>query len=267
VNIHEYISSGILEAYALGELSEKERSEVEKNLALYPELREELAQIEAVQESLLLKAAITPRTAVKEKLFAQIDEQPKGKVITLESSSSGYMWKWVAAASVTIALISSYLAYDYRAKLATTQTALDDAIALNQRMASQYNQVNDRIDKIKSKLTITGDPSFQRIVMAGTPNAPDAKAYVYWNESTQEVYLDIKNMKALAQENQYQLWAIIDGKPIDAGVFDGNLAEGLLKMKPISKGAVTFAVTVEPRGGKPSPTLETMQVAGNVAKI
>jgi anti-sigma-K factor RskA len=90
-------------------------------------------------------------------------------------------------------------------------------------------------------------------------------AYVYWNESTEEVYLSIQNMRTLAQENQYQLWAIIDGKPVDAGVFDTNLA-GLLKMKAIGNGAAAFAVTVEPRGGKASPTLETMQVVGNVVK-
>ena len=72
-------------------------------------------------------------------------------------------------------------------------------------------------------------------------------------------------MRELSQENQYQLWAIIDGKPVDVGVFDSNFT-GLARMKDIAKGAVTFAVTIEPRGGKLSPTLQTMQVAGNVSK-
>ena len=72
-------------------------------------------------------------------------------------------------------------------------------------------------------------------------------------------------MKELARENQYQLWAIIDGKPVDAGVFDGNFS-GLHKMKEIAKGAVLFAVTVEPRGGKAAPTMDTMQVKGEVKK-
>ena len=37
-------------------------------------------------------------------------------------------------------------------------------------------------------------------------------------------------------------------------------------MKNVQGAAATFAVTVEPRGGKASPTLETMQVVGNVVK-
>ena len=71
-------------------------------------------------------------------------------------------------------------------------------------------------------------------------------------------------MPAAPQGMQYQLWAIVDGKPVDAGVFD-VATSGLLKMKTLD-GAVAFAVTIEPRGGRPSPTLETMQVIGNVLK-
>ena len=61
MNVEAYISSGILEAYALGELSEQERAEVEKNLAQYPALRKELALIEETQEKLLMKAGSTAK--------------------------------------------------------------------------------------------------------------------------------------------------------------------------------------------------------------
>jgi anti-sigma-K factor RskA len=179
-------------------------------------------------------------------------------------SASG-IWKFAAAASISIALIASYFAFDYHAKWKNSEKDLTNLIAQNQRIAQDYNQVNERLDKMENDLKVMDDPRFTRVVMSGTPNAPQSLASVYWNANSKEVYLSIQNMKALAQENQYQLWAIIDGKPVDAGVFDGNMA-GLLKMKEIGKGAVTFAVTIEPRGGKPSPSLETMQVVGNVDK-
>lgn len=267
MNVEAYISSGILEAYALGELSDQERAEVEKNLQLYPELRKELNQIEEVQERLLMKVAIQPRASVKASLFAKIDAQkPATRVVKLPAENRGIaFWKFAAAASVTVALISSYLAYDYWNKWKKTENNLSELLAQNQRVAEDYNKVNQRLDQIENDLSIINNPDFKRVVMKGTPNAPGAVASVYWNESTKEVYLSIQVMKQLAQENQYQLWAIIDGKPVDAGVFDSNFA-GLLKMKDIAAGASTFAVTIEPRGGKESPTLETMQVAGNVVK-
>jgi anti-sigma-K factor RskA len=266
VNIKEYISSGILEAYVLGELSDRERAEVERNLSLYPELRQELELIEEAQESLLMKTAVTPRAAVKEKLFASLDKtEPETKVVPLDGDKRLGFWKFAAAASVSIALITSYLAYNYYGKWVNSSTQLSELIAQNQRIAQDYNQVNQRLDSLRRDVDVLTNPQFQRIIMKGTPNAPEALASVYWNESTREVYLRIENMKELTHDKQYQLWALIDGKPVDAGVFDGNVA-GLVKMKPIGNGAATFAVTVEPRGGKESPSLETMQVAGHVIK-
>jgi anti-sigma-K factor RskA len=264
VNLQDYIASGILELYALGELTGQERSEVEGNLARYPELREELARIEEAQENFLMNTAIKPRAAVRESLFEKIETaKPEAKVVALQSTSA--FWRFAAAASVSLALIASYLAYDFHAKWKDSENDLNDLLAQNQRMASDYNQVNERLDKIETDLQIASDPAFKRIIMKGTDNSPQALASVYWNETSTEVYLSIQNMKELAQENQYQLWAIIDGKPVDAGVFDGDIP-GLLKMKRIPAGAVAFAVTIETRGGKETPNMPTMQVIGNVVK-
>lgn len=268
MNVEAYISSGILEAYALGELSEQERLEVEKNLKQYPEISKELARIEEAQEKLLMEASIKPRDSVKASLFAKIDQRKTDtRVLPISPPEpvSVSFWKLAAAACVTVALISSYLAYDYWNKWKKTENNLTELIAQNQRVAEDYNKVNQRLDQIENDLNITNNPAFQRVVMKGTPNAPSALASIYWNETTKEVYLSIQDMKQLTQENQYQLWAIIDGKPVDAGVFDSNTAD-LLKMKDIASGVATFAVTIEPRGGKQSPTLETMQVAGNIIK-
>jgi len=46
------------------------------------------------------------------------------------------------------------------------------------------------------------------------------------------------------------------------GVFDFDV-EGLIKMKNIQNAAM-FAVTIEPKGGSVNPTLDLMQVAGEV---
>lgn len=267
MNVEEYISSGILEAYALGELSEQERKEVETNLQQYPALRRELALIEETQEQLLMKAAIKPSAEAKTTLFTTLDtRRSASKVVELDTKRSDVsFWKFAAAAAVTIALVSSYLAFNYWTKWKATENSLSDLIAQNQRVAQDYNTVNERLDQIEKDLNIMNNPAFNRVVMKGTANAPGSIASVYWNEATREAYLSIKGMKELAQENQYQLWAIIDGKPVDVGVFDGNFA-GLMKMKEVQPGAAAFAVTIEPRGGKSSPTMETMQVIGNVVK-
>ncbi len=266
MNIEEYISSGVLEAYALGELSNAERSEVEQNLAQYKELRDELSQIENTLENVLNQLAVKPRAEVKIKLFDTVNKnsstKAEAKVVPLFSTISS--WRYATAASIAFALLSSYLAFNYWNRWKNSETTLANLITQNQQVAKDYNTVNQRLDQIELDVKITTDPDFTRVVMKGTPNAPQALASVYWNAKTSEVYLGIQNLRELSQENQYQLWAIIDGKPVDCGVFDGQLAS-LVKMKGINHLPSTFAVTIEPRGGKPSPTLETMQVAGNLS--
>ncbi|HEY5918220.1 MAG TPA: hypothetical protein VIU13_12485, partial [Chryseolinea sp.] len=150
MNVEQYISSGILEAYALGELPEQERLEVERNLKLYPELRKELALIEGTQEKLLIKAGISPKPSVKKSLFAKIDAADRGaKVVQLPPAEGGSaFWKFAAAASIAVALITSYLAYDYRDKWKKTEDNLAELTAQNQQMATDYNTVNQRLDQI-----------------------------------------------------------------------------------------------------------------------
>jgi anti-sigma-K factor RskA len=265
VNIKEYISSGILESYVLGVLTDQEKAEVEKNLRQYPDLQRELRQVEDTQEEFLMKATIQPRAAVKIALLKKIDDASGAKTVSITRPADVSFWRFAAAASIAMAVLASFLAYQFWNKWQSAEFTLLAYQEQNRRISEDYNQVNKRLNAIESDLDVIADPRFKRVLMTGTPNSPEALASVYWNESTRDVYVQIQHMKALSQEQQYQLWAFIDGKPIDAGVFDGTVGT-LVKMKQIGKGAVKFAVTIEPRGGKPTPSVETIQVIGDVPK-
>jgi anti-sigma-K factor RskA len=261
VNIKEYISTGVLESYVMGALTEAERAEVERNVSEYPELKMELEAIEEAQETLLMKSAIAPpahtRNLVLSKAASGRDLRPSATVRHV-----GF-WQLAAAASFTLAVLSSFLAYNYWKNWKENEGNLLALKDQNERIASDYNNVNQRLNSIEQDVRVMTSPEFKRILMKGTPNAPGSMAEVYWNDKTAEVFVNIHSMKSLARENQYQLWAFIDGKPVDAGVFDAGNA-GLIRMKSISQGAVKFAVTIEQRGGKPTPSVETLQVIGDV---
>lgn len=266
MNIKEYISSGVLEAYVLGDLSEHERAALERNLMLYPELRKELAKIEEANEAFFMKTAVEPDISVKEKLFSHIDSRTNpSRIVPLSRRKVSPIWRYAAAASIAIAIVSSYLAYSYWDRWKAVSSDLTQLVSRNEQVAKNYKEVQLKLNKIQRDLEIIDNPLYEKVTMTGTANAPGALATVYWNQSTEEVYVRIHGMKKLAKEKQYQLWAIIDGKPVDAGVFDLTM-EGLVKMKNAGNGVTTFAVTIEPRGGSDTPSLETLQVAGSVMK-
>jgi anti-sigma-K factor RskA len=70
------------------------------------------------------------------------------------------------------------------------------------------------------------------------------------------------NLPVPANDKQYQLWAIFNGKPVDLGVFDIK-KERLLIQARNTQGAEAFAITMEKKGGSPSPE-GTMYVMGKI---
>lgn len=268
MNLDAYISTGILESYALGELTDLERLEVERHLAEHPELRRELAAIEETLELLMTRAGSAPSLAVKERLLQEVKSPVRSLPHAVgQTPSRGILvWQYATAASLALALGAAWMAYTFWGNWKQSEYSLNEMRAFNAQVAQDYNQVNHRLDLMENEMKVMNNPSFMRVMMKGTDHAPDAMASVYWNPKSEEVFLSVLNLKRLTSDQQYQLWAIVDGKPVDVGMFDspqeGNAINGLMKMKQTA-GASAFAVTIEPRGGKGSPTMETMQVVGN----
>jgi len=75
MNINDYISSGILEQYVLGDISPQEKQEVECMSHIYPELQEELLKLQITLEGLALENAIEVPLHVKKNIFEQIEKQ------------------------------------------------------------------------------------------------------------------------------------------------------------------------------------------------
>ena len=110
------------------------------------------------------------------------------------------------------------------------------------------------------------DPSVKVIKLMGMPKTPSARLTVAWSPAKRKVMIDMGDMKLAPTDDahQYQLWAIVAGKPVSLGVFDTSRdTAGMKEMTPVADAAV-FAVTVEPRGGSINPTMDAMVVAAKI---
>jgi anti-sigma-K factor RskA len=70
------------------------------------------------------------------------------------------------------------------------------------------------------------------------------------------------NMPVNDKYHQYQLWALVGGKPVSLGVFDADTTSKDMKEMESIASADAFAVTLEKRGGSPTPTMDEMMVLG-----
>ncbi|MDA9555841.1 anti-sigma factor, partial [Pelobium sp.] len=137
----------------------------------------------------------------------------------------------------------------------------------NQSFANRVNYLDRRVSQREEELSVFTDANFKMVKLKGTPNSPESNILVAWNPKAQKVMIDLQNMKMPQndQEHQYQLWALVDGKPVDLGVFDANQkGDELMKTMKSIGVAQAFAVTLEPRGGSVSPTLDKMMVMGAI---
>lgn len=71
--VSTFIQSGILELYALGAASAAEAAEVERMMALHPDVRTELDAISASLEAYALAHAVEPPSTLKPLVLATID--------------------------------------------------------------------------------------------------------------------------------------------------------------------------------------------------
>ena len=264
MNIQEYISSGIVESYVLGLASTEEQLEFEQLCTTYAELRQAKEAFEISLEQHALDNAIAPPVALKQKIWeevnppkntlravvdAPLENEPLTPVRAINFS------KMLAAASVILLVGSTLLNFMFYNKYKASVARLDELVASNQQMAANNNTMQTRLDLYQKSLAIVKDSNTAIIAMKGQPVAPQSLTTVYWNKQTKDVYLLVNDLPTPVAGKQYQLWAIVDGVPVDAGMLNVNDArDGLVKMSNIPR-AQAFAITLENTGGSKTPTM------------
>ncbi len=253
MNVQEIISSGLLELYAAGLASEAEQQQVQQWRVQYPEVAAELDAIESGLETYAQANAVTPKAEVKEKLFAQINQQPAAPVVNISAGRGQEprfdIWKWAVAASVVLLLGSTVLNITFYNRSETAEAKL--AIA-----EAQVKEASDMAETLKHDMDVVQSKYSLPVALKGMPEMPDAKAKIFWMTNTGDVMIDASNLPDAPAGMQYQFWAIVDNKPVDGGLIitnDKGKKFRMQKMKSFGH-AEAFAISLEKAGGNPTPT-------------
>ncbi|MDB0011361.1 anti-sigma factor [Crocinitomicaceae bacterium] len=265
MDIKEYIASGIIERYVFDSVSSQEKREVECMSHIYPEIAEEVKKLQSVFEKIALKTAEQPSVKVKASIFEKIKKIEQEKVeketkivqLNTKNKTNHNYFNVAASAAMVVLIISFYIGNS----LLNTKQELAKVNNTTKELNGKLDALSQKTNQYKEHLAFLQDINTSMVAMNGTEKHPGMLANVYWNKESHKVMLDVKVLPNNPTDKQYQLWAIIDGQPVDMGVFDTNNSS-LISMKT-AKYAQAFAVTLEPKGGSKSPTLEEMYVIGN----
>ncbi len=265
MNIQEYISSGVLEAYVLGTLTEQECNEVEVNAIKYPEVKAELDAIENAMNAYVKLHSMEPSDGIKEKIMEQIDgggenetRIRKMRMEEEERRDPRNKMIWSVAASVLL-MISLTINIYLSSRTINAEGYVHELVAMKAKRDSVLKSVRAQYNQAQADLAVLKDPMYKMVTLKGQADT-SAKAMVCWCPDDKTVYFEADKMPELPKGMQYQLWAMVDGKPVNEGVI--TMGTGLHKMNSVA-GATEFAVTMEKEGGSDTPH-GNMIVLGNI---
>jgi len=270
VDIRAYIQSGIIEGYVLGLATPAEVAEMETLRLQHREVESAVQQFSVLLEQRAVENAIPPPPGVKERILEAIQEKKDTPALRVVGSREKRevsvpvirALKFAAAVAVPLLVLSAalniYLYSKYRDKSIAYQSLL-----IEKKTLVADNQVyQTRMNEWHSAAAMLADSAMKQVTLKGTKGREDNMVMLLWDTRNRDVYIMPKKLPTPAQGKQFQLWALVDGKPVDAGMLSPGCA-AMCKMKNISK-AEGFAITLENEGGSPSPTLSEMYVLGTI---
>jgi hypothetical protein len=279
-DLKAYIETGILELYVLGDVTPDEKHHVEEMAAKYPDIKAELDSIAYSMELYAQENAVEPSEHLRSRVLgslltnfgddrnfgtahlqnedaAQYDEE-EDNVVTMPVRKDNGFYKYAFAASFALLIASTIALVNVYGKLSESNNQLVALQANNQHFTNVVKYQDQ-------ELGVYRDTAYKFIRLKGTPKTPESVMTVAFSPSQKKVVIDMAGMKMPENDkaHQYQLWALVGGKPVDLGVFDAtkDTTTNIKEMKSIAS-ADAFAVTLEPRGGSVNPTLDQMMVLG-----
>jgi len=287
VDLSCIILSGDLELFILGMLPEDEAFKIQQLSVIFPEVRDELDRIEESLKGIATVAAVTPPAALKNRIMEKLrslktgddsvlgserdvvpfnpltivsndnplskaDDEIGAEPRVIPMAPTERRFGWLTAASV-IGLVLSLGAVIY---LVSRNRSTENTVAsLSQKLDTLSIKNREQETKIlafSETMLMTENKEFKKIGLSALPGKEEALANILWNKKTKEVYISDMSLPKAPAGKQYQLWAIVDGKPVDAGLVSDYkyLAQ---RMKVFEK-ADAFAISIEQKGGSPTPT-------------
>ena len=124
-------------------------------------------------------------------------------------------------------------------------------------MREQLAGENARARELEQINSVLASPQRSVIAMAGLEVAPNASGNIYWDHQRNR-WVVTANLPPAPAGKVYQLWMVTPEAKISAGMIEPD-AHGhgfvVVDVPPTLSQVQAAAITLEPQGGSPQPTL------------
>ena len=286
-----YISSGILELYCAGALSEAEMREVERMASQFAAVKKEIQAIELALWSFNDHIFAGPHDQLKTELIAGIKLNSPNNITekTHETALNNAVEPEVPSTAIPIVspVIKEIIPEQTEKPLKASKKTISVGVflviilpiilafgafclwnnwdALLQELSAAKKtaanaeksraQIDSNLKATSQTLDTLRNPDLVKITLSGMKFSPAAKAVIYWNKNTNQILLDPVLIPLEDKDHCYQLWAMNKGETLSLGTFSAtNKNKQMLPMKAVDKASV-FIISLEPKNGSAIPNI------------
>ncbi|WP_394975656.1 anti-sigma factor domain-containing protein [uncultured Croceitalea sp.] len=239
-----FLDSDLLEKYLLGSTSTEESLQVERYIAMHPEVREAYNELQENLETFAKMHALKTPEGLKEQILFRIKQ---------EKRSRSKFYKFAVAASIAALIFAGASYFFYNQNQSLQQ---ENSIVTN-KIKDLEMDMKIQLEDIRNQYIVLNNPNTRKYNVNGNKKAEDLKAVAYINPVKKLSYINVSNLPQLPEDKCFQMWSEVNGKMVNLGVikqFDNK--EQLLAL-PYADNAVGY-ITIEPQGGNETPTVKNI---------
>lgn len=239
-----FLDTDLLEKYLLGTTSDQEALQVERYIAMHPEVRETYDELQENLESFAKLHAIKTPEGLKERILARIKE---------ENSGRKQFFRYAVAASIAALMFAgaSYFFWEQNQNLQQENTIVSNKIK------SLEKTMNEQLEDVRNQFIVLNNPQTKRFNVKGNKKAKELKAVAYINPVKKLSYINVRKLPNLPEDQCFQMWAEVNGELINLGIIEKVVGQEKLMALPYGENAIGY-ITIEPKGGNVSPSIENI---------
>lgn len=242
----------LLDAYALGAVEGEETSPLEAHMADCVRCWEKLSE---AQRAAALLALSVPIREAPPSLRRRILERARKEVSAQLSPLERLRRWWPAGIALLGAATLAAVAF-----AALLQVQVSDLRSERDRLRQELRQAEALLAPQQELAALLAAPDMEEITLAPASREIDAVAVYYWSPSARKGGLLSSNLPPLEEGEVYQLWLIVGGERIPAGILHSwhGMGQMVVDLTSLEQPLEGVGITREKADGSTEPTGEML---------
>ncbi len=242
--IHQFLESDLLEKYLLGSTSIEESAQVERYIAMYPEVRESYMELQENLEAYAKLHAVKAPEGLRERILLSVKRERAGRLRFI---------RYAVAASVAALFFAGASVFFWN----QNQNLQEENAMVNNKIQVLEADMRERLEDVRNQFIVLNNPQTRKFMVNGNMKARELKAIAYVNPVKKLSYINVRNLPNLPEDKDYQMWAEVNGEMVNLGILrDLNDKDKLLAL-PYGEKGVSY-ITIEQKGGNSTPSVQNI---------